>query len=186
MAKNTKPTTKQNAAIRPARAPHVGGVVPAQEEAGEQLMTCVSGTGQLQRDVCCMRVALRFYGGHWVSSVWKDACRGSQKREEGWEERRKSQAGGCLGFLWDQGPGPPDKSFCLGVTVGRRVRRGHCDEQEAGKGAGLWGSCGFLGVQQATWPLRARHFGAREPAPTRDHAHTVSAPRMNPSPRLFW
>lgn len=69
MAKNTKPTTKQNAAIRPARAPHVGGVVPAQEEAGEQLMTCVSGTGQLQRDVCCMRVALRFYGGHWVSSV---------------------------------------------------------------------------------------------------------------------
>lgn len=68
MAKNTKPTTKQNAAIRPAPkpacAPHAGGVVPAQEGAGEQLMTCVSGTRQLQRDVCCMRVALRFYGGH--------------------------------------------------------------------------------------------------------------------------
>lgn len=45
MAKNTKPTTKQHAAIRPAPkaacTPHAGGVMPAQERAGEQLMTYV-------------------------------------------------------------------------------------------------------------------------------------------------
>ena len=92
--------------------------------------------------------------------------------------RRKTEitSGWLSWFLWDQGPGPQDKSFCLGITVGRREHRGHCEEQKAGKGAGLWGSHGFLGVQQATWPLQARHFGAREPAPTRDHAHTQWVP----------
>lgn len=65
--------------------------------------------------------------------------------------RRKTEitSGWLSRFLWDQGPGPQDKSFCLGITVGRRERRGLCEEQEAGKGAGLWGSHGFLGVQQA-------------------------------------
>lgn len=76
---------------------------------------------------------------------------GGAKNEKKAEKKGGSHKRAAVsGFLWDQGPGPPDKSFRLGVTVGRRVRRGHCDEQEAGKGAGLWGSCGFLGVQQAT------------------------------------
>ena len=44
MAKNTKPTTNKYCnppCTQAARAPHAGGVVPAQEGTGEQLMTYV-------------------------------------------------------------------------------------------------------------------------------------------------
>ena len=151
MAKHTRPTTKQNAAIcpapKPACAPHVGGAVPAQEGAGEQLIAMCKARDS-QRDACSMRVALKFYRGVTRQAVSKKMPAGGAKNEKKAEEKRqKSQGGGCVGFYGIRVQVP---SFCLGITVGRRERRGHCKEQEAGKGAGLWGSRGFLGVQQAT------------------------------------
>ena len=72
---------------------------------------------------------------------------GAKNEKKAEKKRQKSQGGGCLGFYGIRVQVP---SFCLGITVGRRKGRGHFEEQEAGKGAGLWGSHGFLGVQQAT------------------------------------